>query len=111
MPVYLINIHLLLAYDVTSDFFLIRSQTIKKNSNHFFWGGGLDNIERRFEQEQELFVWDRYIYDENIWIVQVLAHCFREKRFKTERCILKMREKVNITYFHILGIWIKMKIL
>lgn len=53
---------------------------------------------------------DRYIYDENIWIVQVLAHFFRE-RFKTERCILKMREKVNITYFNILGISIKMKIL
>lgn len=59
----------------------------------------MGNIERRFEQERNfcnLQILNRYIFDENMLVIQAIEQCFpKEYCFKTSCFMLKFRGMIN----------------
>lgn len=73
----------------------------------------MGNIERHFKQGEyfcHLLVLDRYMFEKNILFVYACTHCFLKEKLLYLR-LLKGKDLLMLSYFLIVTIWIKMKIL
>lgn len=80
----------------------------------------MGNIERHFKQREyfcHLLVLDRYMFEKNILFVYACTHCFLKekllvnKSFYTKNGKMAGKDLLMLSYFLIVTIWIKMKIL
>lgn len=80
----------------------------------------MGNIERHFKQGEyfcHLLVLDRYMFEKNILFVYACTHCFLKekllvnKSFYTKNGKMAGKDLLMLSYFLIVTIWIKMKIL